>query len=56
VDEVEALDRMISQDIWFDFNEDEVSIIFDPDTFAGALSVTIYEQVEDGGHTEAAAT
>lgn len=51
LDEVAALDTAISRDIWFDNSEDEVSIIFDPDTYPGALFVTVYEQ--DDGDTEA---
>jgi hypothetical protein len=42
----------VSGDIWFDYSEDEVSIIFDPDTYAGALAITVYEQIEDTPDTE----
>lgn len=51
--EIEELDRVVSADIWFDYSEDEVSIIFDPDTYAGALAITVYEQIEDIPGTEA---
>ncbi len=47
IEEIEELDRVVSGDIWFDYSEDEVSIIFDPDTYAGALSITVYEQIEN---------
>lgn len=53
MEEVEELDRVVCRDIWFDYTEDEVSIIFDPDTYAGALSITVYEQIEDTPDTEA---
>lgn len=53
MDEVDELDRVVCRDIWFDYTEDEVSIIFDPDTYAGALSITVYEQIEDTLDTEA---
>ena len=53
MEEVEELDRVVCRDIWFDYTEDEVSIIFDPDTYEGALSITVYEQIEDTPHTEA---
>lgn len=56
MEEIEALDRVVSRDIWFDYGEDEVSIIFDPDTYTGALAITVYEQVEDTPDTEAPAT
>ena len=46
MEEVDELDRVVSSDIWFDYGEDEVSIIFDPDTYEGALSITVYEQTE----------
>lgn len=55
IEEVEELDRVVCKDIWFDYSEDEVSIIFDPDTYPGALAITVYEQVEDAtdsGSTE----
>lgn len=47
MEEIEELDRVVCRDIWFDYAEDEVSIIFDPDTYAGALSITVYEPIED---------
>lgn len=53
MEEVGELDRVVCADIWFDYGEDEVSIIFDPDTYAGALSITVYEQIEDTPDTEA---
>ena len=46
MEEVDELDRVVSSDICFDYGEDEVSIIFDPDTYEGALSITVYEQTE----------
>ena len=52
MEEVEELDRVVCRDIWFDYTEDEVSIIFDPDTYAGALSITVYEPIEDTPDTE----
>lgn len=54
--EVEELDRVVSRDIWFDYTEDEVSIILDPDTWKGALSVTVYEPSEESPDTEAPST
>jgi len=47
MEEIEELDRVVSRDIWFDYNEDDVSIVFDPDTYEGALAITVYEQTED---------
>ena len=52
MEEIEELDRVVSGDIWFDYSEDEVSIIFDPDTYTGALAITVYEQIEDTSDTE----
>ncbi len=52
-EEIEDLDRVVSQDIWFDCGEDEVTIVFDPDTYGGALAVTVCEQTEDTSDTEA---
>ena len=56
VEEIEKLDQLVSADIWFDYSEDEISIIFDPDTYAGALSITVYEQSQDTPDTKAQAT
>lgn len=53
MEEVEELTRVVCQDIWIDYTEDDLSIIFDPDTYAGALSITVYEQIEDTPDTEA---
>ena len=39
--EIEALDQQVSNDIAVDYGEDEVSVGFDPDSFEGALAVTI---------------
>ena len=52
MEEIDALERVVSGDIWFDYSEDEVSIIFDPDTYTGALAITVYEQI-DGPDAEA---
>jgi hypothetical protein len=53
LEEIDELDRVVSADIWFDSGEDDVSIIFDPDTYAGALAITVYEQTEDTPGTAA---
>lgn len=53
MEEVEELDRVVCRDLRFDYTEDQVSINFDPETHAGALSITIYEQIEDLPNTEA---
>ena len=45
MEEIKKLDQVVSADIWFDYSEDDVSIIFDPDSYAGALSITVYEQI-----------
>ncbi len=53
MEEIEELDRVVSGDIWLDYSEDEISIIFDPDTYAGALAITVYQQIENTPDTEA---
>lgn len=52
-EEIEELQQVIRSDIWFDYSEDEVSIIFDPDSYAGALAITVYEQGEDAPDADA---
>ena len=46
-EEIEKLDQVVSADILFDYSEDEVSISFDPDSYEGALSITVYDQILD---------
>jgi len=46
MEEIEELDQVVSRDIWFDYGEDDVSIVFDPDTYEGALAITVCEQTE----------
>ena len=45
--EIEALDQQVSYDIAFDYGEDEVSVGFDPDSFEGALAVTICDAPDE---------
>ena len=47
VEEIEKLNQVVSADIRFDHSEDEVSIIFDSDSYAGSLSITVYEPIQD---------
>ena len=47
VEEIEELNQVVSADIWLDHSEDEVAIIFDPDSYAGSLSITVYEPIQD---------
>jgi hypothetical protein len=46
--EVEELDRVVTGDIRFDYAEDEVSFFFDPDSYEGALAVTVYDTPLEG--------
>ena len=45
--EIVDLEEVVSGDIYFDYSEDDISIIFDPDTYPGALSVSVYERIAD---------
>lgn len=45
--EIEALDQLVSNDIAVDYGEDEVSVGFDPDSFEGALAVTICDAPDE---------
>jgi len=45
--EIEALDQEVSNDIAHDYGEDEVAVGFDPDSFAGALAVTICDAPDE---------
>jgi hypothetical protein len=45
--EIEALDQQVSNDIAFDYGDDEVSVDFDPDSFEGALTVTICDHPDE---------
>jgi hypothetical protein len=45
--EVEELERLVTADVMFDFGEDEVSIIFDPDSYDGALAIIVYDTPQE---------
>ena len=45
VQKIEKLNQVVSADIWFDYSEDDVSIIFDLDSYAGPLSITVCDQI-----------
>jgi hypothetical protein len=44
--EIEELDRLVTYDIRFDMNEDEVLISFDHDSYEGALAITVDDTPE----------
>jgi hypothetical protein len=44
--EVEELVRDVTDDIRFDLDEEEVSLFFDPDSYAGALAISICDTPE----------
>jgi hypothetical protein len=54
--EIEALDRAVRGGLRFDYGEDEVSILLDPDTYTGALAITVCDQVEVTPHTKVSGT
>lgn len=41
--ELEELERLVTDDIRFDFGDDEVWIGFDPDTYDKALAIAVYD-------------
>jgi hypothetical protein len=45
--EFEALDKVVTRDIRFDYVEDEVSFFFDPDNYERALAVVVYDTPEE---------
>lgn len=51
--EIDELHRLVTDDIMFDCDDDEISIIFDPDTYGGALAFSVYDTPEeDRGQAE----
>jgi hypothetical protein len=55
--EIDELHRLVSDDIMFDCDDDEISIIFDPDTYDGALAFSVYDTPEeDRGYVESPAS
>ena len=45
VQKIEKLNQVVSADICFDYSEHDVSIIFDLDSYAGPLSITVCDQI-----------
>jgi len=45
-EELEALERRITEDLRFDYAEDEVDFWFDPDSFPGALLVAVQDHFD----------
>ena len=55
--EIDELHRLVTDDIMFDCDDDEISIIFDPDTYDGALAFSVYDTPEeDRGYVETPAS
>lgn len=51
--EIDELHRLVTDDIMFDCDDDEISIIFDPETYEGAVAFSVYDTPEeDRGYAE----
>jgi hypothetical protein len=46
VAELERLEQDITEDLLFDYGEDELDFWFDPDTYKGAMLVSVQDHVE----------
>ena len=44
---IDELHRLVTDDITFDCDDDEIMIIFDPDTYEGALAFSVFDTPED---------
>ncbi len=42
-DEIDALEKAVTRDLFFDYDEEELDISFDPDSIDGVLVVFVYE-------------